>query len=197
MGQRASAPSRVMTPDPPRTWSRDYPGKPDQVAQARAFLALALAGCPAAEDAVLLMSEICANAIQHSHSRRPGGRFTVEAEVRDDDSVRVQVTDEGGCWQPQQTRTDGRGHGLDIVRALAEDWGRHGDAATGWTIWFRLSWAAPMPDDPDPPQTPLSAPPAAQAATPADTDAAIKGRPQCQPAPESTRVAGQTPGTCC
>jgi hypothetical protein len=155
MDERASAPPRVMTLDPDRTWSREYPGTPDQIARARAFLASVLDGCPAAEDAILLMSEIAANAVQHSHSGRQGGRFTIRADARAGDGVLVQVEDQGGPWQPVRARTDGRGHGLDIVTALADDWGRHGDPVTGWTVWFRLAWAAPAADGLAPPQVPL------------------------------------------
>ena len=41
---------------PVRVWCRDFPARPDQVGQARKFLAAALGGCPAADDAVLWSS---------------------------------------------------------------------------------------------------------------------------------------------
>jgi anti-sigma regulatory factor (Ser/Thr protein kinase) len=142
MDTRAHIPLPDGTKGSPRAHNRTYPGRPDQVGEARAFLAGVLDGCPVAGDAILLCSELCANAVTHSRSNKPGGTFTLSAEITGGSSVRVQVTDQGGRWQPPDARTDGRGHGLDIVRTLADDWGRHGDAATGWTVWFRLRWPA-------------------------------------------------------
>jgi hypothetical protein len=157
MGERGDAPLRVMTSESSWTCSRDYAGQPDQVGEARTFLTLVLDGCPVAEDAVLLMAEVAANAVLHSASRRPGGRFTVRADASEGEYLRVEVSDQGGPWQPKDARTDGRGHGLDIVTALADDWGRHGDPATGWTVWFRLGWPAAAGGALSP-QVPLPAP---------------------------------------
>jgi hypothetical protein len=168
--------TRVMEKDQRRTWSRDYAGQPDQVARARAFLSSVLDGCPVAADAVLLMSEIAANACLHLDSRRPGGRFTVRADASEDGCVRVEVTDQGGPWEPAGDRIDGRGHGLDIVTAYADDWGRHGDPAAGWTVWFRLRWPAPVTDGP---RVPLPSP-GSQA-----------GQPAARPAGQRTAAAGR------
>ena len=55
---------------------RVFPGHPDQVRQARRFVARALDGCPAADDAVLGVSELASNAVQHTRSGQ-GGRFQV------------------------------------------------------------------------------------------------------------------------
>jgi serine/threonine-protein kinase RsbW len=103
---------------PTQTWTREFPARPEQVGQARRFLALALEGCPVADDAVLCLSELAANSVLHSRSRTPGGTFTVCAEVRDGDYVRVEVRDEGGPWN-EHRGADGRPHGLAIVRHLA------------------------------------------------------------------------------
>ena len=46
-----------------------YPGRADQVHHVRRAVARHLAGCPAADDAVLIASELAANAIVHSASR--------------------------------------------------------------------------------------------------------------------------------
>ena len=40
-----------------QAWAREFPARPDQVGQARKFLALALNGCPVADDAVLCLSD--------------------------------------------------------------------------------------------------------------------------------------------
>jgi anti-sigma regulatory factor (Ser/Thr protein kinase) len=116
--------------------SRAFPATPDQVSQARRFLAPYLAGLPAADSALLCVSELASNAIQHSHSRRPGGRFTVSITASDD-RMRVEVEDEGGPWHQQPRDGDLRGRGLTIVSALAL-WGVIGDGNGPRRVWFEL-----------------------------------------------------------
>ena len=122
-----------------RVWMREFPARPEQVGQARKFLAGALEGCPVADDAVLCLSELASNSVLHSSSRRPGGAFTVRAEIRHGGYVRVEVRDEGGPWD-EDPPTDERPHGLAIVRDLAADSGIDGNALTGWIAWARLDW---------------------------------------------------------
>ncbi len=122
-----------------QAWTREFPARPDQVSQARRFLAQALEGCPAVDDAVLCLSELASNSVLHSSSRRPGGAFTVHAEIQPGGYVRVEVRDEGGPWD-ERPRPDGRPHGLAIVRSLAADSGTDGDALNGWIAWARLDW---------------------------------------------------------
>jgi serine/threonine-protein kinase RsbW len=110
----------------------------DQVLVARAFIAAVLAASPAADDAMLCVSELATNAVVHSASRDPGGTFTVRAAIFDD-CVRVEVEDNGGSWE-DRLHHDGRPHGLDIVRELAADCGRHGSPLTGRVVWARLEW---------------------------------------------------------
>ena len=76
-------------------WSRAFPATPAQVRKARQFLAGILDGCPAADDAILCLSELVTNACLHSRSREPGGYFRVRAETRGS-HVRVEVSDQGG-----------------------------------------------------------------------------------------------------
>jgi serine/threonine-protein kinase RsbW len=102
---------------PSVTWSRTFPATPDQVPQARRFLASLLDGSPAAGEALLCLSELVTNSIQHSRSARPGGRFTVRV-TRTPGRLRVEVTDEGGPWEPRPCG-EVHGRGLQIVRALA------------------------------------------------------------------------------
>jgi anti-sigma regulatory factor (Ser/Thr protein kinase) len=124
---------------PAQTWIREFPARPEQVGHARKFLALALEGCPIADDAVLCLSELAGNSVLHSASRRPGGAFTVRAEIRRGDYVRIEVRDEGGAWN-ERPGPDLHAHGLAIVRALADESGVGGDALTGWVAWARLAW---------------------------------------------------------
>lgn len=98
------------------TLSHTFPATPDQVRAARRFLAAALIGCPAAGDALVCLSELVTNAICHSRSARPGGRFGVRVS-RAPSRLQVEVTDEGGPWAPQSAG-DEHGHGLAIVTAL-------------------------------------------------------------------------------
>jgi hypothetical protein len=124
-----------------RTYDRVFVAVASQVGAARRFLAGALGGCPLADDALLCLSELASNSVLHSNSKKPGGTFTVRAEVHDGDYLWLEVEDSGGPWEERDHR-DGRAHGLDIVRALAADSGRDGDPSTGWVLWARLDWPA-------------------------------------------------------
>lgn len=125
-----------------RSWtcSGRFPARADQVGQARAFLGRVLGDCPATEDAVLICSELAANAVVHSASARTGGRFVVRAEVREGDYVWVEVQDEGGRWAEGEHPGHG-GRGLGIVAALADYWDIRGDD-TGRVVCARLDWPA-------------------------------------------------------
>ena len=118
-------------------WSRAFPGTPTQVREARRFLSTILAGQPAADDAVLCLSELVSNAVLHSHSGRPGGQFTVRVEMNEN-LVRVEVLDGGGSWTGAGSPDEQHGRGLNIVSQLAVAWGRDGDSETGWTVWYEL-----------------------------------------------------------
>ncbi len=121
------------------------PARSDQVRVARAFLATVLADCPAADDAILCISELATNSVLHSASGTVGGTFTVRAEIHQGDYVWIEVEDSGGPWN-QHAHPDCRPHGLDIVRAYAADWGIDGDPLTGWTVWAKINW--PPASDP-------------------------------------------------
>src|SRR5262245_45109700 len=124
-----------------RSFGHAYAGGPEQVRRVRADLRAILGGCPIADEAILVASELAANAATHSGSRQPGGRFIVRAEVCPGDYVRVEVEDQGDTWAGHHPR-DGRPHGLDIVQAIAGDgnWGIDGDAPLGRVAWARLDW---------------------------------------------------------
>jgi serine/threonine-protein kinase RsbW len=123
---------------PPLIWSRMFPAVPDQVREARRFVGRAANGHPAADDAILCVSEMAANATLHSRSREPGGHFTVRADLRED-HIRIEVRDQGGEWVPG-TRSDGLGgRGLRIVEQLAQDWGITGSRDAGWIVWAEFA----------------------------------------------------------
>jgi anti-sigma regulatory factor (Ser/Thr protein kinase) len=130
------------TPGPPEkiTFERDYPGEASQARRVRADLAQVAGECPVADDLILLASELAANATTHSRSGKPGGRFTVRANLYPGDYAWVEVIDQGGPWTPPAPG-DEHGRGLAIVEAIAGDgnWGIDGDAACH-VVWFRLNW---------------------------------------------------------
>ena len=121
------------------TWARTFPAVPAQVREARRFLARLLAPGPTADDALLCLSELAANAVVHSHSSQPGGAFIIRVE-RHGQRVRVEVGDQGGPWHPPDQGGAGgqHGRGLLSVSKLAARWGREGTSQRGWTVWFEL-----------------------------------------------------------
>lgn len=116
------------------TFTGIFRGEPDQVSQARRAVAKYLEGCPAADDAALVVSELVTNAVLHSRSRH--GMLTVHGEVYPG-YVWLEVRDAGGSWEPGGDGDGGRG--LAIVAALAAEWGIDGDAR-GRAVWARLEW---------------------------------------------------------
>lgn len=144
MTERAGAPVREVAAGPSWTCSRTFPAVPGEISNARAFLRRVLADCPLSEDAVLICSELCTNAVRHSDSARDGGRFTVRAEVRDGDYLWLEVEDEGGQWAQNQSGDEG-GRGLAIVAELADYWDVRGDD-TARVVCARLDWPGPFGD---------------------------------------------------
>ena len=91
-------PPGCIAPTALRGYAFSFPGRRDQVSRARAFVAQFLGGHPVTNDAVLLVSELAANACAHSASGRPGGMFMVRVEVGEGDRVYVEVEDQGSSW---------------------------------------------------------------------------------------------------
>lgn len=137
MPGRTTLPHQSARPPLARDDSRTFPGCRDQVAQVRAFLARFLDGCPAADDAILLVSELAANAVTHSASGHPGGTFTVRARLHSDQSVHTEVEDQGSAWDGNLAAAE-RLHGLHLLHELSAGCGtRRGKH--GWVTWFTMT----------------------------------------------------------
>jgi serine/threonine-protein kinase RsbW len=122
----------------PCTASVTYPGTTEQIRAVRADLRGLLGDCPMADDVILCASELATNSAIHSRSRLSSGIFTVRATISPGNYAWVEVEDSGGPWAPAISDPTRR-HGLDIVRALASDWGIDGDD-TVRVVWARLNW---------------------------------------------------------
>jgi anti-sigma regulatory factor (Ser/Thr protein kinase) len=135
-----SVPGPAALPVAARKFSRAYPGRPEQVGRARAFVRGVLPDDPVADDVALAVSELVTNAISHSRSREPGGLVTVRVVARPGIDLRVEVDDEGGPWDGR-VRDDEHGRGLAVVAALAGEtgWGVTGGVG-GRTVWVRFGW---------------------------------------------------------
>ncbi|NSC21680.1 SpoIIE family protein phosphatase [Streptomyces albus subsp. chlorinus] len=133
----------------PHVVRTELPGNALAAGAARGFARAALdewgtAG-PAAEDAVLLISELVTNAVVHAGT-------AVELECRcGTDVVYAEVADRHPARKVAAGGVDGAGYGLRLLGALAKEWGisyRRDRKA----VWFQLG---PAPSDlPAAPETP-------------------------------------------
>jgi anti-sigma regulatory factor (Ser/Thr protein kinase) len=156
MYKNAPPASRARGAARSRKCARAFPGRLEQVGAARAFVAAFLDDSPVAEDAVLLTSELCANAVQYSTSGKADGTFIVRAELFDGDYVWVEVEDQGSTWDGNLETVEWP-HGLYLLRQLASDCGADSgdldadcganDSADtgkpGRVIWFTLGFGRP------------------------------------------------------
>jgi anti-sigma regulatory factor (Ser/Thr protein kinase) len=124
----ASPPASPGTEAGPLAITRSFPGRPESVSAARAWVARFLPG--STDDAALMTSELVTNAILHSASGLPGGSVTVTVAARGG-MARVDVIDQGGM--PPCATAHGLGAGLAIVAQLADVFG-----ADGCDRWFAL-----------------------------------------------------------
>ncbi|MEO3874116.1 ATP-binding protein [Nonomuraea sp. B12E4] len=86
---------------------------------------LAGAGCQVG-DVLLVVTELVANAVEHTRSGIPGGRICIKIQRVTDGLIGIEVVDFGAptvpyprkpleCWES--------GRGLGLVDALSETWG--------------------------------------------------------------------------
>jgi anti-sigma regulatory factor (Ser/Thr protein kinase) len=127
----------VLTARPQR---RTFPGRPDQVALARDFTRRAVGSCPVLDEAVLLVSELATNALEHTASGL-GGSFDVTV-LCGQNMLMIAVTDNGSDKIPAPGGLDPAsetGRGLELVSLIAARWGQRG-GRHGRTVWFELRW---------------------------------------------------------
>lgn len=120
------------------TWQWILPEGPHAVAAARREIASVTAGRDDREDAVLVASELCTNALLHG---RPP---IVLRALIDDALLRIEVenrrdgaTLELGGPRPMPGPSEVGGRGLALVQAVAEDWGSE-DADGATRVWAEL-----------------------------------------------------------
>jgi anti-sigma regulatory factor (Ser/Thr protein kinase) len=106
------------------------------VRAARVFVTETLTGAPkaAVADAVLVVSELAANAVTHASSA-----FTICVE-QTPSHVRIEVRDRG-AGEPRQQHPGSEqpyGRGLHIVNELTDDWGIDTHPEGGKTVWVDL-----------------------------------------------------------
>lgn len=98
------------------------------------------------EDAELILSELLSNACRHGRplrrSERGDGGIRAAWRVDTAGGLTVEVTDGGGPTRPVPARpsvTARGGRGLNIITALAKDWGVRDSASGEVTVWARLT----------------------------------------------------------
>ncbi len=119
--------------------TRSFPASVASVRTARGFAAGCLAHVDpeVSEDAVLIVSELVTNCVRHA-----AADFTVVVETRGG-HLRIEVSDAGGGWPVVRhpDRDEPTGRGLQIVKALSDDWGvDHRRSRT--TVWFQMRTSA-------------------------------------------------------
>lgn len=124
-----------------------FPGRPDFVAVARAGIRKLLGDAPEriAEHAELIGSELVTNAVLWSRSGLERGTVTLDVE-HGPGTVRIEVTDGGKLpvrpGAPADFDRDQHGRGLEIVDALAKEWGQR-DGRGRSVYWAVLTWDEP------------------------------------------------------
>jgi hypothetical protein len=120
-------------------WEQSFPGNADQLTRMRAALGPLLAGCPMADDVILLMSELGANAVRHSGSGHDGGTFTARLLDLPGEYVLGVVEDGGSEWDGNLHGSARDASGLCLVLALSADCGVYGERYKR-AVWFRMQY---------------------------------------------------------
>ena len=81
-------------------WRRAFPGHRSQARRAREFVSFLVDGFARADDVILAVGELVANALQHTRSGTSGGLFVIEVR-RWRGGVALTVIDQGGPTDPR------------------------------------------------------------------------------------------------
>lgn len=160
----------VVAQEVPTSSSMAVPHGPAGVGKARHRMREQLLGSgvsePVVDDAVLVLSELLSNACRRrqtagARGRGRRGRAGRLAHRQGGPASTVEVTDGGGPTRPipaTPSVTARGGRGLNIISALAQDWGVRDSASGEVTVWViitagydraqgRENGRGPAPDD--------------------------------------------------
>jgi serine/threonine-protein kinase RsbW len=121
-------------------WAMIFEGLPERVSDVRRFTENVLGDVPGVDGAVLIASELAANAIRHSRSGNPDGIFALHL-TDFDGRWRICVYDEGGPNTPRAGHPDDSeesGLGLLLVAAVSRAWGVLGNR-DGRAVWAEVA----------------------------------------------------------
>ncbi|MEV2245442.1 ATP-binding protein [Streptomyces sp. NPDC049970] len=141
----------VVAQEVPTSSSMAVPHGPSGVGQARHSMREQLrsngVSDTVVDDAVLILSELLSNACRHGrplgkHTEMGDGDIRAAWHVDGRGGLTVEVTDGGGPTRPAPATpsvTARGGRGLNIISALAQEWGVRDDAAGEVTVWALVS----------------------------------------------------------
>ncbi|MET7339137.1 ATP-binding protein [Nonomuraea sp. NPDC005650] len=131
----------------PTACARSFVGIPATVSEARAWVREVLPkGCGRVDDVLLVVSELATNAVLHSASGAPGGRYAVQLEVDPGaHSVGVTCIDMGPVLVKASRPVGEGGHGLALVKELADTYEVRAEP-TSRTVCCWLDWPTTAAD---------------------------------------------------
>jgi anti-sigma regulatory factor (Ser/Thr protein kinase) len=132
----------------PTSYTAELPHSSTSVRQARSLLAASLSERDvlgaAADDAILILSELVTNALRHARALS-SGMIRVSWGLSGDGLLRIEVTDGGGTTRPtpkpySMSVSSHAGRGLEIVDRLADRWGsQREEGGDEYTVWAELA----------------------------------------------------------
>ena len=129
----STSPVRVT----PHGCAQSFPGRLEQIREARALAARMLHGCPGADDALLLISELATNASVHTASGQPRRHLHRAHPQPPPQLIYGEVEDQGSTWDGDLNAAQPP-HGLFLLRALSTTCGTH-CGTHGWITWFTIT----------------------------------------------------------
>ncbi|MFD1542568.1 ATP-binding protein [Nonomuraea guangzhouensis] len=96
-------------------------------------------------DALLVLTELAANAVRHTYSGLPGGHIRVRVVRLNAGLIRVEVLDDGSQSLPtlrDASLSDACGRGLRLVEELASEWGWRHFGGQRCAVWALMNASA-------------------------------------------------------